>query len=35
MAVVDGTIWEVLSYVPGRVLGFDPAVPVESVGHCW
>jgi Ser/Thr protein kinase RdoA (MazF antagonist) len=32
MAVVDGAIWEVLSYVPGRALGWDPVVPVESAG---
>jgi len=32
MAVVDGAIWEVLSYVPGRALMWDPAVPVESAG---
>jgi Ser/Thr protein kinase RdoA (MazF antagonist) len=32
MAVVDGAIWEVLSYVPGRALIWDPAVPVESAG---
>jgi Ser/Thr protein kinase RdoA (MazF antagonist) len=31
-AVVDGAIWEVLSYVPGRALMWDPAVPVESAG---
>jgi Ser/Thr protein kinase RdoA (MazF antagonist) len=32
MAIVDGAIWEVLSYVPGRALMWDPAVPVESAG---
>ena len=31
-AIVDGAIWEVLSYVPGRALMWDPAVPVESAG---
>jgi Ser/Thr protein kinase RdoA (MazF antagonist) len=30
--VIDGAIWEVLSYVPGRALMWDPAVPVESAG---
>jgi Ser/Thr protein kinase RdoA (MazF antagonist) len=35
MAVVEGAIWEVLSYMPGRALMWDPAVPVESAGRCW
>jgi Ser/Thr protein kinase RdoA (MazF antagonist) len=32
MAIVDGAIWEVLSHMPGRALGWDPQVPVESAG---
>jgi Ser/Thr protein kinase RdoA (MazF antagonist) len=32
LAVADGAIWEVLSFVPGRAIGWDPAAPVESAG---
>jgi hypothetical protein len=32
IAVADGALWELLSYVPGRALGFDPRVPLESAG---
>ena len=32
IAVSDGALWELLSYVPGRPLGYDPRVPLESAG---
>jgi Ser/Thr protein kinase RdoA (MazF antagonist) len=32
MAIADGAIWEVLSFLPGSALGFDPRVPIESAG---
>jgi Ser/Thr protein kinase RdoA (MazF antagonist) len=32
VAVIDGELWELLAYVPGRALLWDPAVPVESAG---
>jgi Ser/Thr protein kinase RdoA (MazF antagonist) len=32
LAIVDGAIWEVLSYLPGRALGWDPSVRLESAG---
>jgi len=32
IAVADGALWELLSYVPGRALGYDPRVPLESAG---
>jgi Ser/Thr protein kinase RdoA (MazF antagonist) len=32
IAVADGVLWELLTYVPGRPLGWDPHVPLESAG---
>jgi len=32
IAVSDGALWELLSYVPGRPLGYDPRVSLESAG---
>ena len=32
IAVANGAMWELLSYVPGRTLGFDPRVSLESAG---
>jgi Ser/Thr protein kinase RdoA (MazF antagonist) len=32
VAVVEGAIWEVLSFLPGRPLLWVPSVPVESAG---
>lgn len=32
LAVVDGAIWEVVSFLPGRPLGWNPTVPVASAG---
>jgi Ser/Thr protein kinase RdoA (MazF antagonist) len=32
IAVVDGALWELLSYVPGRALAWDPRVPLETAG---
>jgi Phosphotransferase enzyme family len=30
LAVVDGAVWETVSFLPGRPLGWDPAVPLAS-----
>lgn len=32
LTVVDGAIWETVSYVPGQPLLWDPRVPIESAG---
>jgi Ser/Thr protein kinase RdoA (MazF antagonist) len=32
IAVADGALWELLSFVPGRPLMWDPNVPLESAG---
>jgi Ser/Thr protein kinase RdoA (MazF antagonist) len=32
IAVADGALWELLTYVPGQALLWDPRVPLESAG---
>jgi Ser/Thr protein kinase RdoA (MazF antagonist) len=32
LALVEGAVWEAVAFLPGRPLGWDPAVPVGSAG---